>query len=329
MENTNLKISVIVPVYNAEKYLQRCIDSILTQTFIDFELLLIDDGSKDKSGEICDEYANRDNRVKVFHKENGGASSARNLGLDYANGKYVVFVDSDDYISASYLDCFYQILLKYNDVDLIIQSPIYTSTNGALKSREIPSKVYDGVNILSDFVTDGNLDFTEPHSKLFRLNLIQENNIRFNEKVIVGEDGIFIACFLRYCKMIISSEDVGYHYVKSDMSIQRRFYAPEKELLGVVEWKKALMSLAEFAGIDRTSPNIWKVLTFLIKRYLFAVVKNTTLSYKDKEKWIKSLDKDCFLNYGKGCSLNVLGYLFSVVVRMRFICLIIIMVKFK
>lgn len=329
MENTNLKISVIVPVYNAEKYLQRCIDSILTQTFIDFELLLIDDGSKDKSGEICDEYANRDNRVKVFHKENGGASSARNLGLDYANGKYVVFVDSDDYISASYLDCFYQILLKYNDVDLIIQSPIYTSTNGALKSREIPSKVYDGVNILSDFVTDGNLDFTEPHSKLFRLNLIQENNIRFNEKVIVGEDGIFIACFLRYCKMIISSEDVGYHYVKSDMSIQRRFYAPEKELLGVVEWKKALMSLAEFAGIDRTSPNIWKVLTFLIKRYLFTVVRNTTLSYKEKKEWIKYLDKDCFLNYGKGCSLNVLGYLFSVVVRMRFICLIIIMVKFK
>ena len=187
----------------------------------------------------------------------------------------------------------------------------------------------DGLQTFSDFVTDGNLDFTEPHSKLFRLNLIQENNIRFNEKVIVGEDGIFIACFLCYCKMIISSEDVGYHYVKSDMSIQRRFYAPEKELLGVVEWKKALMSLAEFAGIDRTSPNIWKVLTFLIKRYLFAVVKNTTLSYKDKEKWIKSLDKDCFLNYGKGCSLNVLGYLFSVVVRMRFICLIIIMVKFK
>lgn len=323
------KISIIVPVYNVEKYLSRCIDSILAQTFTDFELLLIDDGSKDKSGEICDEYTKKDDRVRVFHKENGGASSARNLGLDYANGKYVVFVDSDDYISVSYLDSFYKILLKYNDVDLIIQSPIYTSTNGALGSRKIPSKVYDGVNILSDFVTDGNLDFTEPHSKLFRLNLIQENNIRFNEKVIVGEDGIFIACFLRYCKMIISSEDVGYHYVKSDMSIQRRFYAPEKELLGVVEWKKALMSLAEFAGIDRTSPNIWKVLTFLIKRYLFAVVKNTTLSYKDKEKWIKYLDEDCFINYGKGWSFNVFNKLFSMAVHMHYTDLIIFLIKLK
>ena len=84
--NITPKISVIVPVYNAEKYLHRCIDSILSQTFTDFELLLINDGSKDSSGAICDEYAAKDNRVRVFHKENGGVSSARNLGLDNANG---------------------------------------------------------------------------------------------------------------------------------------------------------------------------------------------------------------------------------------------------
>lgn len=90
------KISVIVPVYNVEKYLRRCIDSILAQTFTDFELLLIDDGSTDKSGEICDEYAKKDSRVRVFHKENGGVSSARNLGLDNAQGEWITFVDSDD-----------------------------------------------------------------------------------------------------------------------------------------------------------------------------------------------------------------------------------------
>ena len=92
----NPKISVIVPVYNVEKYLRRCIDSILSQTFSDFELLLIDDGSKDKSGEICDEYAAKDARVRVFHKENGGVSSARNLGLDNAKGDWITFSDSDD-----------------------------------------------------------------------------------------------------------------------------------------------------------------------------------------------------------------------------------------
>lgn len=99
----NPKISVIVPVYNVEKYLRKCVDSILSQTFTDFELLLIDDGSKDHSGEICDEYALQDDRVKVFHKENGGVSSARNLGIDVAKGEWITFVDADDYIAENLL----------------------------------------------------------------------------------------------------------------------------------------------------------------------------------------------------------------------------------
>lgn len=95
----NPQISVIVPVYNAEKWLRRCVDSILAQTFTDFELLLIDDGSTDGSPAICDEYAVKDSRVRVFHKPNGGVSSARNLGLDHALGEWICFVDSDDRIS--------------------------------------------------------------------------------------------------------------------------------------------------------------------------------------------------------------------------------------
>ena len=101
--NKNPKISIIVPVYNAEQYLRRCIDSILNQSFTDFELILIDDGSKDKSSDICDEYAAKDSRIKVYHKENGGVSSARNLGLDNANGEWIAFVDSDDFIKEDYL----------------------------------------------------------------------------------------------------------------------------------------------------------------------------------------------------------------------------------
>lgn len=93
------KISVIVPVYNAEEYLRLCVDSILAQTFTDFELLLIDDGSKDNSGVICDQYAAKDSRVRVFHKENGGVSSARNLGLENAKGDWIIFIDSDDWIA--------------------------------------------------------------------------------------------------------------------------------------------------------------------------------------------------------------------------------------
>ena len=102
------KISVIVPVYNVEKYLHRCVDSILAQTFTDFELLLINDGSKDSSGVICDEYAAKDSRVLVFHKENGGVSSARNMGLDNAKGEWISFVDSDDWVEKEYLETLYQ-----------------------------------------------------------------------------------------------------------------------------------------------------------------------------------------------------------------------------
>ena len=103
----NPKISVIVPVYNVEQYLPRCIDSILAQTFTDFELLLIDDGSTDNSGKICDEYAKKkDTKIRVWHKENGGVSSARNMGLDFAKGEYIQFIDSDDFIEKICLKLF-------------------------------------------------------------------------------------------------------------------------------------------------------------------------------------------------------------------------------
>ena len=111
-------ISVIVPVYNVEKYLHRCVDSILAQTFADFELLLVNDGSKDKSGAICDEYAAKDSRVRVFHKENGGVSSARNLGFDNAIGEWITFVDSDDYILNDGLEKLVSSI--NNDVDIVV-----------------------------------------------------------------------------------------------------------------------------------------------------------------------------------------------------------------
>ena len=96
-------VSVIVPVYKAEKYLHKCVDSLLAQTMTDFEVLLINDGSPDRSGAICDEYAAKDSRIRVFHKENGGVSSARNLGILESQGKYITFVDSDYWLSPCYL----------------------------------------------------------------------------------------------------------------------------------------------------------------------------------------------------------------------------------
>lgn len=109
-------ISVIIPIFKAEKFLHRCIDSILAQSYTGFELLLIDDGSPDNSGVICDEYAAKDSRVRVFHKENGGVSSARNLGLDNAVGDYIAFCDADDYVSEDWLKCFADAVIDSLDI---------------------------------------------------------------------------------------------------------------------------------------------------------------------------------------------------------------------
>ena len=127
--NKNPKISIIVPVYNAEQYLRRCIDSILNQSFTDFELILIDDGSKDKSSDICDEYAAKDSRVRIFHKENGGVSSARNVGLDNSCGEWVAFVDADDEIEDGYLN----IRKSFENSDVIQKPYIIVNNNNETK----------------------------------------------------------------------------------------------------------------------------------------------------------------------------------------------------
>ncbi|HDT8053597.1 TPA: glycosyltransferase, partial [Enterococcus faecalis] len=113
------KISIIVPVYNVEKYLEKCVRSILAQTFTDFELILVDDGSPDSSGAMCDQFAEQDQRVKVIHKENGGLSDARNAGIEIATGEYLGFVDSDDYIADDMYELLYTNIVK-EDADLSI-----------------------------------------------------------------------------------------------------------------------------------------------------------------------------------------------------------------
>ena len=129
-------ISIIVPVYKAEKYLSECIDSIISQTYENFELILIDDGSPDNSGKICDEYAEKDKRIKVIHKENAGVSSARNIGLDNASGEYIAFIDSDDFVDKQYLEKLH-CNLKHNDADISLCRLSYYKKDVANIRREI------------------------------------------------------------------------------------------------------------------------------------------------------------------------------------------------
>lgn len=163
-------ISIIVPVYNVEKYLPKCIDSILAQTFTDFELILVDDGSPDRCGEICDEYAGKDSRIVVIHKENGGQSSARNMGLDIARGEYIGFVDSDDYIAKDMYETLYNNLVN-NNADISICGIYHCYINGKIVSNKpFMSKLVDNISALRIMI-EGIYTDVSACNKLYKRNI--------------------------------------------------------------------------------------------------------------------------------------------------------------
>lgn len=206
-------ISVIVPVYNAEKNLHRCIDSILAQTYTFFELLLIDDGSPDRSGVICDEYAGQDSRVRVFHKENGGVSSARNLALDSACGKYIAFCDADDYVGENWLKSFIEGIV--NNVDLVIQGIHYITNNGEIETKRLAPYWGNGVvnkrNLIVQLMQQGVYGY--PVTKLFRKEIIEENHIRFDANSTFREDEQFLSKYLEYVTSFSCIDRENYYYI--------------------------------------------------------------------------------------------------------------------
>lgn len=215
-------ISIIVPVYKTESYLRKCIDSIVTQSFNNFELLLIDDGSPDESGRICDEYAEKDSRIRIFHKENGGVSSARNLGLDNAKGIWITFIDSDDYIEGN----FFNVIENVDNYDLIISgyereydSEMKNSVidvEGCANSR-IEVLAYLNNNIRNEICR-------VPWSKFFKAEIVQKYHIRFDTRIRFGEDTIFNFTYFQYVNSLICTTRGRYIYkLFSDYSAANKY----------------------------------------------------------------------------------------------------------
>lgn len=205
-------ISVIVPVYKAEKYLHRCVDSILAQSYTDFELLLINDGSPDNCGAICNEYAAKDSRVRVFHKENGGVSSARNFGLDNARGEWVAFCDSDDYVTADWLSAYSDAIA--NNVDLAIQG--YNIIYGDRTiMKELPQcegrTIEDKRDLITSLMCQGVYGYL--WVKLLRRKIIEDNHIRFDTKSTFCEDEQFFSKYLEYITTFRCIDKENYYYI--------------------------------------------------------------------------------------------------------------------
>lgn len=227
-------ISVIVPIYNASKYMVKTIDQVLSQTMTDFELILIDDGSTDDSGEICDKYATQDSRVKAIHQANRGASSARNAGLEVATRELITFIDADDIVNDNYLECLISDYVQYPEVDLLIQGMVQKWHN-----REVCYSLCDAVyDMCSDeaarFFKNVYLnDFAGPYCKIFKRSILLNWRIRFSADIIYGEDFDFMLRYLAQCNVVATSSACNYQYVMHQDSVSSKIYAHRQELSGL------------------------------------------------------------------------------------------------
>ncbi len=211
------KISIIIPIYNVEQYLSKCIDSVLAQTHTNFELLLINDGSTDNSGKICDEYAARDSRIRVFHTENGGVSSARNLGLDNATGEWVSFVDSDDYVQSNFLELLHSRAVEAN-ADIVICN-FYLEKEGAktLRRQVIESNNSD---IYLREIFD-NKCMGAMWNKLIKHELYIKYNIHFPQEIFYCEDVCALTKLMCNKLNIAYVDQPLYNHIYNSQSITR------------------------------------------------------------------------------------------------------------
>lgn len=218
------EVSVIVPVYNVERYLNRCVDSILKQTFKDVELILVDDGSSDNGGKLCDKYAKKDGRIKVIHKQNGGVSAARNDGLDIACGKYVMFVDSDDWLPKKAIELLV-ISIKKSDADFCCGSAL---SIGVINNTLLTS---DNCEIVKKTQTQQYLSYIKQikfgaWAKLYKLDIIKQCDIRFPDGVKFSEDAIFLYTYLAHSEVFCSVNELVYYYNRTnETSAMSKYYS--------------------------------------------------------------------------------------------------------
>lgn len=254
-------VSVIVPVYNAEEYIDRCVSSILCQEEKNFEILLIDDGSTDGSGEKCDDWSLKDARIRVFHKSNGGVSSARNMGLDNAKGRWIAFVDADDEVSPQFLT----IPEELSDSDVILKSFIERTSNGDNSFGVKEDDYRERRQIMRWFVRRRNNALWD---KLIRRDAIGE--LRFDSAVSIGEDLLFFASVLPRISRISTCDCGHYIYIRRQSSAMANAFG-KKRLEAYLNNSENIISKC----IDNKMPQIGRCITAQL--YIPLIVRNMHL----------------------------------------------------
>ena len=310
------KISVIVPVYNVEKFIRRCLDSIRNQTLKDLEIILVDDGSTDNSGVICDEYAKLDNRIIVIHKENGGLSSARNRGLDSASGEWIAFVDSDDYLEKNMYETLYKTAIDEN-VDICVCFFKYLTTNNTIfcdftkEQLGIKGK-YKTNNFLKLVYKDEYLNgvCVSACNKIYKKNIF--NNLRFKTK-IYEDDELLNRLYLKDVEIYVTNEPL-YIYVENLNSLSHQQFC-EKNLI-FIDILYNRLNLFKIRKLNNLYEHTLRLLCNIIIEYYFKIdnkdiweysnlyklvlkqtIKSNMISFKDKIRFFIFYINPCLYKF--------------------------------
>ena len=275
-------VSVLVPVYNAERFLQQCVDSLLHQTYANIEIVLVDDGSTDESGNICDEYAMNDNRVKVVHKANAGVSEARITAFENSRGSYIAFVDADDYVATNYIEAMLKAATEHQ-ADIVSCNLLKVNGNRTIKESHSMEGLYDRQQIrealqtclLYDKQTRTNGMTIYLWSKLIRREYVAKG-LEYGRGIWFGEDQIALFCMLYEIERLYVMQDRLYYYVQHEAQVTRR-YNQSMWLTNIECWKRYRMLDREHLIDEQLNLRIWKS----INRIVFQRMTTVVDKYKD------------------------------------------------
>lgn len=325
-----IKVSVIVPVYNAEEVLPNCIESVLNQSYKNLELILINDGSVDRSIDIIRKYESQDNRVRVIDNENNGVSETRNIGVRKSVGEYIQFVDSDDFVELDMIEKTIK-LMEDNSADIVMTGVFLDIEEKGRFTTSIQT-FEDNISVSREEIAKnvlGRLNGTyinSPVNKLYKRSIIIENNIIMNKKIDLGEDLIFNLDYLRHCNKVIFSKESYYHYcMKVEDNLTFKYRNNKMDLMEFLF--KECDEYLKWAGLDE---NQIKELNALFIKWMYSCYidlnnKNCNLTFGDKYKYIKESIKkyEHIIN-----NVNSLSILLKIL-RLTFISPIMVMMVSK
>ncbi len=333
----NVTISVIMPVYNAEKHLKKSVDSVINQTYKNFELIVIDDGSTDLSGKICDEYAATDKRIKVIHQKNSGVSKARNSGIEASKGKYIVFLDSDDEMDSNLLEDNLKIADKLKP-DVLIFNFRYRHSDQSVNNEFKQDELFFGdnerfFNEKLETVVEKEL-MNAPWNKIIRSELIKSNKLCFDERYSILEDAMFSLSVCANAKTIcVNSEIYHSYYIWETGSLRTKW--SENRFLAIKElYKLEKKYCSKYSNNKHQLHFFGKIFCNSIFAFMQLVSVNTELSFKKRREVIKDVCNDnkvrqVFLSKQFKQNIGINKKIIRLFVKLKMITMIILMYKAK